>query len=155
MEYLLTVIRQTRENFIRLIESSTLEELNAIPAGFNNNIIWNFGHIIASEQVLCYLSANVDPIMDMEFINAYRKGTKPSGFIGQAQIDTMKELMRSSIIKLEEDLKQHLFTSYNAFKTHYGVELKTTADAVQFFSSHDAFHYGYASAIKRIINNNK
>jgi hypothetical protein len=153
MEYLLTVTRQTRENFIRLIETSTVEELNRVPEGFNNNMIWNFGHIVASQQVLCYLSADAEPVMDMEFINAYRKGTKPEKFIGAEEIDTIKELMRSSIDALNEDLKSDKFANYNAFTTHYGVTLKSVADAVHFFAVHDSFHYGVASAIQKVINN--
>ncbi|ACU05615.1 DinB family protein [Pedobacter heparinus] len=155
MEYLLNITRQTRENFIRLIENSTVEELNEIPAGFNNNIIWNFAHIVASQQGLCYRLANVPLVVEKQYILPYTKGTRPEKFIGAEEINTIKELMRSTITQLEQDLDSDKFTAYHTFKTDYGVEIKSTQEAVQFFVVHDALHYGIASAIKKVINNNK
>ncbi len=153
MDNLLKTIRQTRKNFIQLIERSTVEELNQVPAGFNNNIIWNFGHIIASQQILCYKLANLEPRIDSSYLLAYQKGTKPERFIEAAEINTLKELMLSTIDILENDLRNEVFESYNAMTTGYGVTLSNTAEAVQFFPVHDAFHYGYASSIQKVLNN--
>jgi hypothetical protein len=155
MEYLLNITRKTRENFIRLIETSTVEELNEIPAGFNNNIIWNFGHIVSSQQGLCYILSNVEPVIEKQHMVPFRKGTKPEKFISAEEINTLKELMRSTIDQLEEDLKSNKFLNYNAFMTDFGVEVKSNAEAVQFFVVHDALHYGIASTLKKVINNNK
>lgn len=155
MEYLLNITRKTRENFIRLIETSTVEELNEIPEGFNNNIIWNFGHIVSSQQGLCYVLSNVETVIDKQYMLPFRKGTKPEKFFSAEEINTLKELMRSTIDQLEEDLKSDKFITYNAFKTNYGVEIKSNAEAVQFFVVHDALHYGIASAIKKVINTTK
>lgn len=154
MEYLLNITRKTRENFIRLIETSTVEELNEIPAGFNNNIIWNFGHIISSQQGLCYLLANVQPVIDKQYMLPFKKGTKPEKFFDAEEINALKALMRSTVDQLEEDLNENKFTNYNTFKTDYGVEIRSNAEAVQFFVVHDALHYGIASAIKKVINTN-
>ncbi len=153
MEYLLNIIRQTRENFIWLIEASSTEQLNAIPAGFNNNMIWNFGHIVASQQGLCYLAADLEPLVDKQYILPYRKGTKPEKFVEADEINTIKEWMRSTIDQLVHDLDNDKFTSYNAFTTAYGVNITSTAEAVQFFAIHDSYHYGIASAIRKAINN--
>ncbi|WP_316792110.1 DinB family protein [Pedobacter frigoris] len=155
MEQLLAIIRQTRKNFTQLIEASSLEELNEVPAGFNNNMIWNFGHIIVSQQLLCYKLAGIEPKIDKALISDYQKGTKPERFIEQAEIETLKNLMVSTIDVLETDLKNNIFTSYHGFMTSYGVQLNNTNDAFQFFPVHDAFHYGCASSIKKAINNNR
>ena len=154
MEYLLNITRKTRENFIRLIETSTVEELNEIPEGFNNNIIWNFGHIVSSQQGLCYVLSNVDTVIDRQYMLPFRKGTRPEKFFDAEEINTLKGLMRSTIDQLEEDLKSNKFLTYNSFTTDYGVEVKSNAEAVQFFVVHDALHYGIASAIKKVINTN-
>lgn len=155
MEYLLNITRKTRENFIRLIETSTIEELNEIPEGFNNNIIWNFGHIIASQQGLCYRLAGVDTVIDKQYILPYTKGSRPEKFIEEAEINTLKDWMRNTIDQLEADLNSNKFVSYHSFLTDYGVEIKSNAEAVQFFVVHDALHYGIATAIKKVINTKK
>ena len=45
---------QTRKNFIELVEGLSIEELNTMPTGFSNNIIWNFAHTLAAQQIVCY-----------------------------------------------------------------------------------------------------
>jgi len=154
MEKLLETIRQTRRNFIRLIESASVETLNRVPAGFNNNMIWNFGHIIASQQILCYKAAGIVPKIEASYILDYQKGTKPERFVGETEIDALKGLMLSTIDVLEHDLKNNIFADYNGFTTSYGVALNSTVDAVGFFPVHDAYHYGCAASIQKAINNN-
>nr|WP_068890064.1 DinB family protein [Pedobacter panaciterrae] len=151
--YIFETIRQTRKNFIKLIETSTIEELNEVPAGFNNNMIWNFGHIIVSQQLLCYKLAGLNPTVDPQYILSYQKGTKPEKFIGAEEINKLKELMLNTIDELAADLSNDVFVNYHAFTTSYGVELKSTTEAIHFFPIHDAFHYGCASSIKKAINN--
>lgn len=153
MNQLLNIIKQTRKNFIQLVERSTIEELNVVPVGFNNNIIWNFGHIISSQQLLCYKLAGLPLMLKMEYISAYQKGTKPEKFVEQKEVDDLKELMLTTVDQLAEDLRNNIFVNYHAFTTDYGVRLSSTADAVQFFGVHDSFHYGCASAIKKAITN--
>jgi hypothetical protein len=54
MDFTFQVLRNTREIFKKIIEQNALEDLNKIPNGFNNNIIWNIGHVVVSEQLLAY-----------------------------------------------------------------------------------------------------
>nr|WP_294873882.1 DinB family protein [uncultured Pedobacter sp.] len=152
---LFKTIIQTRKNFIELIETSTIEEVNEVPAGFNNNIIWNFGHLISSQQILCYKLANVAPIVADQYILDYQKGTKPEKFIEAEEINILKDLALNTIDKLAEDLNNNVFVSYNTRTTSYGIELRSTIEAVQFFPIHDAYHYGIASSIKKVLNKSK
>ncbi len=153
MEYLLNVIRQTRENFIQLIEGSTVEELNVVPAGFNNNMIWNFGHIVASQQALCYLAAGLEPTIEKQYIRPFGKGTRPEAAIGADEIASIKDHMRATIDQLAEDFDSNKFVNYNAFTTAFGVTLTSTAEAIQFVAVHDSYHYGVAATIRKVINN--
>jgi len=38
-------LRQTRKNILSVIEAYDKEQLNYIPEGFNNNLIWNLGRL--------------------------------------------------------------------------------------------------------------
>jgi hypothetical protein len=38
----------------KFLSGYNLDQLNTIPEGFNNNLIWNIGHIIVSQQLLVY-----------------------------------------------------------------------------------------------------
>jgi hypothetical protein len=34
--------------------AGTLEQLNKIPEGYNNNLIWNIAHVVVVQQMLVY-----------------------------------------------------------------------------------------------------
>ena len=48
------ITRKTRQNVLRLIDGMGPEQLNKIPEGHSNNIIWHVGHILATQQLLTY-----------------------------------------------------------------------------------------------------
>ena len=48
------ITRTSRKIISQLLQDFTLEQLNTIPEGFNNNIIWNIGHIVVVQQMLVY-----------------------------------------------------------------------------------------------------
>jgi hypothetical protein len=56
----LDILRQPRLKILNILESFSLEQLNMIPAGYNNNIIWNLGHMVAAQQGVCYKRAGVE-----------------------------------------------------------------------------------------------
>ena len=59
MDKLFDIIHAGRVKFAELVDRLSIEELNEIPEGFNNNIAWNFGHVIISQQMLCYVRAGI------------------------------------------------------------------------------------------------
>ena len=42
----------TRQNVANKIEGLSLDALNTIPTGMSNNLAWNLGHIIVTQQLL-------------------------------------------------------------------------------------------------------
>ena len=85
------IMQKTRINFLQLLDGLTIEQLNTIPTGFNNNLIWNFAHLLATQQVIFYGLANLTPNVDEQFIKSYRRFTKPEAFVSEAEFDTIKQ----------------------------------------------------------------
>ena len=107
MKEVFKFIIDARKAFIKDIESLSLEELNEIPAGFNNNIIWNFGHIVVTTPVLCYIRTGIlADASSVKYVSAYAKGTKPTYFVTQEEVDELKELAISTIETLEKDYNE-------------------------------------------------
>ena len=146
------IVKTTRKNFLRLMEGLSIDTLNKIPEGFNNNIIWNFGHIIVSQQVLCYKLAGLPLNIDESYILKYSKGTKPEKFIDENELQFLKEKSAEFIDKLVVDLEQELFNNFISYTTSFNVELNSISDAVKFLPVHEGLHFGYAMALKRIVN---
>ncbi|WP_345230142.1 DinB family protein [Olivibacter ginsenosidimutans] len=142
---------QTRKNFMLLMDELTIDDVNTIPHGFNNNIAWNFGHLVVSQQKLCYTLAGLPLKIDEQFLIKYQRGSKPEAFVCQEEIDQLKKLAFSLLVALAEDLKSKIFRNFTPTKLHYGIELLSIQDAVNYFPVHDALHLGFATAIKKAM----
>lgn len=148
MEKVFKFILDTRKAFIGLLDGLSVEELNQLPAGFNNNIIWNFGHIVVSTQTLCYVRTGIwQDKSNVKFVTAYEKGSKPSYFVDASEIAALKELSITTIQQIEEDYKRATFEKINAYDTStYGAPLHNIEDVLVTSIGHDNLHFGYARA---------
>ena len=144
-------IQATRKLFLTLLESLSIDELNIVPEGFNNNIIWNIGQEIVSQQILCYKLAGLPLKLDDTFVSKYSKGTKPEAIINDTELIFLKQQAVSLIDELVVDLEKGIFTSYTNYTTSFNVKLNSVKDAVKFIAMHEGLHLGYAMALKRIV----
>ncbi|WP_020603707.1 DinB family protein [Spirosoma spitsbergense] len=144
-------LKNTRTYLLDLIKDLSAEQLNEIPLGFNNNIIWNLGHLIVSQQGLCYLRAGLKPIVDEQYFTDYKPQTKPNSPIQADEINTIKTLFLSVLDKLETDYNQSAFSNYGTFTTPYGVEITNIDEAINFILFHEGLHTGYIMAMKRLL----
>lgn len=144
-------IKKTRIFTVDLIKALSVEELNEIPPGFNNNIVWNLAHLLAAQQGVCYLRAGLQPRVDEKYITTYKSGTKPEQFVDEAELSEIKDVLLTSLDQLETDYENNIFSHYNAWTTRYGVELTTIEDAIGFLGFHEGLHNGYITALKRLV----
>ncbi len=144
-------IRATRKNFLQITEGLSIDEVNKIPPGFNNNIIWNLGHIVVSQQILCYKLSNLPLKIDESYVRKYSKGTKPESFLDENEFSFLKEQAVCLIDELVNELKMETFKSFNSYVTSFGVELNVVDDSIKFITMHDGLHLGYAMALKKAI----
>jgi hypothetical protein len=144
-------LRQPRTFLLNIVSGLSTEQLNKIPEGYNNNIIWNLGHMVAAQQGICYKRAGVDMAITEDFFETYKSGTKPEKLVDAAEIASIKELLLSTLDTLEADIDKGIFANYNPVMTRYGVELISIDSAVGFLPFHDGFHMGYVLALKRAI----
>ncbi|MND86209.1 DinB superfamily protein [compost metagenome] len=146
-------ILQARQKFIELVDSLSIEQLNKIPTGFNNNIIWNFGHIVVSTQTLVYVRTGVKADTSwVKYNEDYRKDTKPTRFVEQAEIDELKAIAMQSIEQIAKDYENGVFGEITSFSTAtYGYPMNTVEDVIALTSGHDNVHYGYALAQRKLV----
>jgi hypothetical protein len=144
-------LKKTRENLLNVIKDLSNEQLNEIPIGFNNNIIWNLGHLLATQQVICYFRAGLKMTIDEQNFANYKPDTKPNTIIENAEIIKMKELFLSVVGGFEHDFKSNVFQNYNSWTNRYGIEITTIEDAMTFVLFHEGLHLGYIMALKRVI----
>ena len=154
MDFTFKVLNNTRGIFNKIIENTSLEDINKIPEGFKNNIIWNIGHILVTEQLLAYKLSGLDMMVSDDLVNKYRKDSKPQGDVTQTEVDEIKALLSVTIKKTEEDYKKGVFKDYNVYTVSTtGNTLHNVEEALQFVLAHEGIHYGYVLALLKVVKN--
>lgn len=133
------------------LETCTLEELNKVPKGFNNNIIWNIAHTIVTQQLLVYNLSAVPMLVSDDLVNRYRKGTKPEGAVTQSEVERIKGLLFTTIEKTKEDYKNQLFKTYTEYTVTTKSVLTNVEEAIDFNNFHEGIHLGYIMALKKCL----
>lgn len=151
MKKQIDTIKKVRTFLLEGIKDLTTEQLNRIPEGFNNNIIWNLGHLVAAQQGICYKRAGVKPLITDEFWENYRSGSKPQGPVSEAEIENIKTLFLITLDELEMDYDKNLFTNYTTWTARYGTEMTNIDDAIAFIPFHEGLHSGVIMALKRLV----
>lgn len=144
-------IKKIRAFLIDSVNDLSADQLNEVPPGFNNNIIWNLGHLIAVQQGVCYVRAGVKPVTDEKYVVLYKPGTKPDKYVAGDEVKTIKELLLSSLDLFKTDYQTNMFANYPAWTTRYGVELSNIDDALQFLLFHEGLHSGFVAALKNLV----
>lgn len=151
MEALFKTWRVNRKVLLKFFDGYTLDQLNKIPDGFNNNLIWNLGHILVVQQSLIYRASNQPMSVSMEMLNKYKPGSKPTETVTQEEVNLIKELMSSLVAKTVEDYNNGIFTTYNEFTTSTGFNISSIEDALEFNNYHEGMHLGYIMSLKKFI----
>ena len=132
-------------------ENYTLEQLNKIPEGFSNNLIWNIAHIVVTQQILVYKLSGLPMMVDAEMVAKYKRGTKPEADVAQEEVDAIKALFFTTIEKTERDYKAGIFQNFTEFTTMTGYTMKNVADAISFNYYHESMHTGMMISIRKFI----
>lgn len=145
----LNLLRATRENHLKICTGLRTEQLNLVPDGFNNNLIWNAGHVIATQELLTYGLAGLRTPSGREFINKYRKGTRPESPAGDEEIALILDRLLSGVDRLEADLQTLDWSQFEAYPTSYGVAVDSLDRALAFNDLHEAMHLGTMIALRK------
>ena len=151
MEALFKAWKTSRKLYLSFFDEYSLEQMNRIPSGFSNNLIWNIGHIIVAQQSLIYRGANLPLYISDEMVNLYKPGTKPERTTTQEEANELKELLSSLVLKTESDFQKGIFTTYNQRTTLTGFELASIKDAFEFNNYHEGIHLGIMMCIKKFV----
>ncbi|HUQ65023.1 MAG TPA: DinB family protein [Flavitalea sp.] len=144
-------IRKTRAYMLELVRDLSLEKINIVPHGFNNNIIWNMGHLVASQQTICYLRIGRPVTIPEHFLNMFKSGTRPEHFIESDVEDTIKMLLLSTLDTFEKDYRENLFDPYTPWVTRSGINIYGFTEALSYLHYHEGLHTGIIHSMKKIV----
>jgi hypothetical protein len=151
MQQTFDITRTSRNLAAQFLENYTLEQLNKIPEGFSNNLIWNIGHSIVVQQMLVYNLSGLPMVISDEMVEKYKRGTKPEHFVSQSEADEMKLLLFETLNHIEADYNNKIFKNYQEFTSMSGYKMQKVEDALCFNYFHEALHLGIMMSIRKFI----
>lgn len=151
IDYSLEILENSRANMKKLISGLSSKEMNKIPSPFSNNILWNLGHVIVTQQLLTNKLCGLPLLLEDEMIELFRKGSKPKGAYSEDMIEKVTRLLTCTVKDLKEDYHSGIFKSYSSYTTSFGVTISTIEEAIQFLAVHDGMHLGYILALRKAI----
>jgi len=151
MKEILEITKTSRNMVSKLIQGYTLEQLNKVPEGFNNNLIWNVAHIIVTQQLLVYKLAGLPMMISEELVEKYRKGTKTEHQASQEEVDEILSLLHATVAQTEKDIENNLFQNFTEYPTSTGFVLKSNQDSMEFNNFHEGLHIGVIMAIRKLV----
>ncbi|TRX37993.1 DinB family protein [Flavobacterium sp. ZT3R18] len=151
MHKMFNVTRTSRKVLSQFIENFTLDQLNEIPDGFNNNLIWNIAHIVVTQQRLVYKFSGLPLRISGEIFEKYKGGTKPNGAVSQSEVEEIQSLLFETIDQTEADFNSDVFKNYQEYTTSIGLTITSIEDAISFNNYHEALHTGVIMSIRKFI----
>ncbi len=150
MQTQFNILQVTRNNIKTIISKLNLKQLNTIPTGFNNSIAWQLGHVIVTQQLLCYGLTNSNFTIKESLIDKYRKGSLPKD-INQKELEELLNLLTETSKKLALDYTNGLFKTFSTYETSFGFTLNTIEEAIIMNNVHEGLHLGNIMALNKLI----
>ncbi len=141
----------SRNILLKFLENNSLEQLNTIPDGFSNNLIWNIGHIVVVQQMLVYNLSGLPMFISDEMVEKYKKGTKPETPVTQEEVEQLKKLLYVTLEQTKQDFVNGVFKEYKAFTTMSGFNIRNAQEAMEFNNYHEGVHTGVMMRIHKFL----
>jgi hypothetical protein len=146
----INIMKQTRQLLYYAVKDLSEEQLLAIPDGFDNNITWNIGHIIATHKGLCYRPCALDMALPRRMFPMYSPGTSPADWKAQPDIPALLEMLMQHPQQMEDDYAAGKFDGpFEEVKSTTTIHLRNIQEATSFNNFHEGLHMG---AILALIN---
>ena len=147
-------VKNSREQVYQLVGGLTDEQWLMIPAGHDNNIAWNVGHLIWAQLGLTYGRTNLEMPIDREpYIPLYGIGTSPADWDGDPDPSELLETFMQMADRTIEDAKASVFddAKFTPWQTGGGAKFETLLDMMVYNTAHEGEHRGMIMALKNLV----
>jgi|SRR5690606_23663960 len=151
MEHAIEQLQLTRRSLRKVLQELSLEQMLTIPDGFRNNILWNIGHVVVSQQGLHYRLSGLPLYVSQEQVEQFRRGSEPAGWNGVPDVGLLERQLTELPERLLVDYRARRFEQYTEFSTFTGPVLRSIEEAIVFNNYHEGYHSGIITALRRLV----
>lgn len=145
------ILKASRTRLLELIETVDEKILFKIADNFNNNIVWQIGHCITSQQRHMYMRSGLPMHISQEFMEMFKIGTSPHTWKNIPDLDEIKHVLLYTVNQLGKDLESGIFVTYHPFSLPIGFVINNHMQALQAANFHEAEHSGIILSYLKIL----
>jgi uncharacterized damage-inducible protein DinB len=151
VNYLFKQLRFVRGQTLKQINGMSEEETRTVPRGFNNNILWNLGHILLVHEKFSFALTNEKMELPKHFAELFAPGTKPENWGTQVpKLDEIALFLSKQIDRIEQILEHRLEDNLeHPFVTSAGLELSSVKECLSFCLYHEGMHFATIKALEQ------
>ena len=146
------LLKEIRKVTHGAVDQLTNEQLTTIPKGYKNNILWNIGHVVVTQQLLHYKFSGLDMYVSKDLCDKFQRGTSPSDWFSPPDVEQIKSSLLELPGNLEDDYNAGKFVSFNEYTTVTGITLNDFDDSLLFNNFHEGVHLGITMAMRKLVS---
>ncbi|MDO7907505.1 DinB family protein [Paenibacillus sp. JX-17] len=149
-QFNIALMGKSRQSMLKAAESLTEEQRTMVPAGFNNSIHWQLGHVVAVAESILYGFGGQPSELPKEYAAFFGPGTKPADWTGQppAWEDVVSRLQQQ-VVHARETFGSRMDSAV-AVKENFA-KAETIQNLFELVAYHDGSHEGMVKAMARIV----
>ena len=150
-EFLFNQLKVVRSNTLNAVKEVSESQAHSVPEGFNNNILWNLGHVYISQEKFAF-GFIPEPMQVPEgFTEAFGRDTKPSEWkVQPPTLVEMINLLEDQTSRIREKLENRLDEAVaNPFTMPSGLTLRTIGEFLTFSMYHEGMHVQTIKMLKK------
>ena len=147
-------VKNSRQQVYRLVDGLTHAQWMTIPAGHDNNIAWNVGHLIWAQLGLTYGRTDLAMPIDREpYIPLYGIGTSPADWEGEPDPAALLKILMQMADRMIADAQAGIFddAQFTPWQTGGGARFDTLLDMMIYNTAHEGEHRGMIMALKNHV----
>ncbi|HJV46844.1 MAG TPA: DinB family protein [Bacillota bacterium] len=149
---LLNQVELVRALTLETFDSLTEEMADIIPAGFNNNIRWNLGHILIVQDQLAAQFASIPAQLPIDFMTLFGNHTSPRDW--NRQVPTLEQLaneLRNQVGHIRGHLENRLEEAARKPFKRLDYRMETIGEILAFSLHHEGLHLGVIGSLRKAI----
>lgn len=145
-----TTARQVLQQQVQAIPE---EQFDLQPAGFNNTIRWNVGHMIYWMDKYSPLIFDSPPIVPDSYETLFNSGTKPLDWtFAPPSKGAMVEMLTAQLSRITELTPEMLGVKLSSPFDLGPFHFNTSGELLNFILIHEAFHLGTISSQLKVLS---
>lgn len=148
-ESLLRSVQIARTYMQQKVDDLAEPQLLEVPGGAGNNVLWNVGHIVLSNDRMLYGPSGAATPVPETWENWFKAGSSPADWDETPPVAEVLDQFHTQAARIAEDYKNGTFASFKPLELIPGLTLQSVEDALGFCVLHEGAHIGIVIGLRR------